>query len=114
MELVPPSGAGAEGAAKLIDECFGHEPETVVRLEHGDPDIMAAAEKARADLARLRSHFSKGIPLDERLTIKAMFTDDKGQVEWMWVDVVAFKGSLFEGTLANDPELINRCTMARR
>jgi len=106
VELVPPTGAGPEGAAKLIDECFGHEPDKVTVTKQDDPELMAAGAKARADLGKLRSHFVNGIPPDERLTIKTKFTDDESQVEWMWVDVVAFKGNTFEGTLANDPELI--------
>ena len=106
VELVPPTGAGPEGAAKLIDDCFGHEPDKVTMIKEDDPELMAAGAHARADLGKLRSHFVNGIAPDERLTIKAKFTDDEGQVEWMWVDVVAFKGNTFEGTLANDPELI--------
>ncbi len=106
VELVPPSGAGTEGASKLIDECFGHKPEQIAHLKETDPDLMAAAAKARADLVKLRNHFVNGIPANERLTVKAKFTDDEGQVEWMWVDVVAFKGDSLRGTLANDPEVI--------
>jgi uncharacterized protein YegJ (DUF2314 family) len=92
IELVPLSGAGIEGASKLIDECFGHEPEQIARVKETDPDLMAAAAKARADLVKL--------------TVKAKFTDDEGRVEWMWADVVSFKGDLLRGTLANDPEVL--------
>jgi uncharacterized protein YegJ (DUF2314 family) len=38
--------------------------------------------------------------------VKAKFTDSEDHVEWMWVDVVAFKGNTLEGTLANDPDVI--------
>jgi uncharacterized protein YegJ (DUF2314 family) len=106
VELVPPTGNGPEGAAKLIDDCFGFKPDEIVNLKANDPDLLAAAEKARADLAKLRPHFAKEIPYDERLTVKAKFTDSEDHVEWMWVDVVAFKGNTLEGTLANDPDVI--------
>lgn len=106
VELVPPSGEGVEGVTKLIDGCFGHEPDKMVMLEADDPELLAAAEKARGDLVRLRAHFAMGIPPDEELSIKARFTDEQGQVEWMWVDVVAFGKDSLEGTLANQPDVI--------
>lgn len=106
IELVPPGGSGTEAASKLIDECFGYKPDEVTLIEDDDPDLIAAGERARSDLARLKAHFTRGIPPHERLTVKAKFTDENGQVEWMWVDVVAFKGSSFEGTLANEPDVI--------
>lgn len=90
----------------MIDECFGHEPEKITRYKDSDPDLLAAGAKARADLVKLRAHFANGIPVDERLAVKAKFTDDEGQAEWMWVDVVAFKGDSLRGTLANDPDAI--------
>lgn len=106
VELVPPGGAGTEAASKLIDECFGVRPDKVTMIEGDDPELIAAAEKARSDLGKLKAHFARGVPPGEQLTVKAKFTDDDGQVEWMWVDVVAFNGSSFQGTLANDPEMI--------
>jgi uncharacterized protein YegJ (DUF2314 family) len=105
VELLPASGAGTEGMYKMIGETFGAEPEKVTSLKADDPDILAAAARARADLAKLRPHFAQGVPLGERLTIKAKFTEDE-EVEWMWVDVVAFKGDSLSGTLANTPELV--------
>lgn len=106
VELVPPTGPGIEEQAKMIDECFGAAPEQMVSLKADDPELLAAAQHARNDLTAMRAHFAKGIPLEERLTIKAKFTGDDGGVEWMWVDVVAFKGASLSGTLANDPDLI--------
>jgi len=106
VELVPLDGAGTEGETKLIDDCFGHLPDPIAERDASDPELKAAAEKARADLTKLRSHFRNGMPVDEQLTIKARFTDDDGRVEWMWVAVVAFQGDWFEGTLDNGPEVI--------
>ena len=105
VELVPPAGAGTEGITKLVDQCFGFAEE-LARLKANDPELIAAGERARADLVKLRSHFAHGIPYEERLTIKAKFTGDDDQTEWMWVDVVSFNGDEFEGTLANEPEML--------
>jgi uncharacterized protein YegJ (DUF2314 family) len=106
VELVPLAGEGTEGASKLIADCFGAGPEHIAQIKDDDTEILAAAAHARDDLAKLRAHFAKEIPFDERLTVKAKFTGDDGQVEWMWVDVVAFKGNTLEGTLANEPDAI--------
>lgn len=105
VELVPPAGRGPEGLVQVIHACFGVEPDEIRMIPADDPELLAAEARARADLHALRAHFAKGVPLDEELTIKAMFTDGD-QVEWMWVDVVAFKGDTFAGTLANVPRLV--------
>lgn len=105
VELVPPAGTGTEAVAKLVDDCFGHAPDAVVDLKDDDPEILAAAEHARADLAELRTRYSSGVPFEERLSVKARFTDGT-RTEWMWVAVVSFRGDSFQGTLANDPELL--------
>ncbi|HTL38012.1 MAG TPA: DUF2314 domain-containing protein, partial [Kofleriaceae bacterium] len=106
LELVPPTGTGIVELEKMIDECFGSRPDKVTMLKDDDPELLAAGKHARADLVRLRGHFAKGIPLGERLTVKAKFTGTDNAVEWMWVDVVAFKRDTLEGTLANDPEVL--------
>ena len=106
VELVPPAGPGPEGAVALIESCFGAGPDHVTMLDSDDPELRAAAARARADLAKLRPRFAKGVPFGEQLTVKAKFTDAEEQVEWMWVDVVAFRGNVLEGTLANSPQLI--------
>lgn len=103
LELVPPGSAGVVGASEMIFACFGAEPDTVTYLAKDDPELLAAAERARADLVTLRRRNPRGLPFDERLTIKAKFTGERGEVEWMWVDVVAMTDGAFEGTLANEP-----------
>ena len=105
IELVPSADRGPEGLVQLIHACFGVEPDEIRMIPAADPELLAAEARARADLRALRARFAKGVPLDEELTIKAMFTDGD-QVEWMWVDVVAFKGDTFSGTLANVPRLV--------
>jgi uncharacterized protein YegJ (DUF2314 family) len=90
----------------MIDECFGSQPDKVTSIKADDPELLAAAAHARADLGKLQRRFANGIPLDERLTVKAKFATDDGQVEWMWVDVVSFKRNAIVGTLANEPEVV--------
>jgi uncharacterized protein YegJ (DUF2314 family) len=106
VELIAPRGADPAAWASILDECLGSEPEQIARIGADDPELLEAGKRARRELAASRAHFKDGIPFDERLTIKASFTDANGDVEWMWVDVVAFKGDLFTGTLANEPERV--------
>ena len=105
IELVPPTGAGVEGVVALLDSCLGKGPDPIAEIKAGDPELKAAAVKARADLQAQRSHFAKGVPSGEHLSIKAPFRE--GEItEWMWVDVFSWKGDTFEGTLDNDPEQV--------
>jgi uncharacterized protein YegJ (DUF2314 family) len=106
VELVPSAGEGPEGAGKLITECFGSQPDRTSEARADDPELLAAGERARAELRKLQPHFAKGVPVHELLAIKGRFTAPDGGVEWMWVDVVAFKGDVFSGTLNNVPQLI--------
>jgi uncharacterized protein YegJ (DUF2314 family) len=106
VELVPPKAQGAEGAAMMIDACFGFLPDDIVESAEDDPELLAAAEKARADLVKLRPHFANGIPPGEELLVKAKFSTDAGEVEWMWMNVVSYRGTTLEGMLANDPRVV--------
>jgi uncharacterized protein YegJ (DUF2314 family) len=103
VELIPPGGRGPEHWAALITECFGAVQDKVASIPADDPELVAAGKRARTELTKLRAHFAKGIPPGEDLTVKARFTGPDDAVEWMWVHVVAFKGTTFEGTLGNEP-----------
>jgi len=102
IELVPATGSGTEGAAQLIEECFGKKEDDVQRAKAGDPELEAAAKRARKELLAMRSTFAKGVPVKAQLLVKAPFTEN-GKTEWMWVEVVTWKGDSFEGTLDSEP-----------
>ena len=106
IELAPPVGKGVEGLATMLDDCFGKAPDPMANIKADDPELEAAGERARKDLIAQRAYFAKGIPAGEQLAVKAPFHTPDDQVEWMWVDVVAWKGDTFSGTLDNDPELV--------
>ena len=106
IELVPGPGRGTVGAAALIDSCFGKVQEPMANAPADDPELEAAARRARKDLLGMRAHFADGVPFKESLAVKAPFTAADGRVEWMWVDVVSWKGDGFQGTLDNDPEIV--------
>jgi len=106
IELIPPGGATTEGIEALLSATFGIEDGGVTEFRGDDPEMLAAYAKARKDLAAKRAHFAKGIPMNEKLIVKAPFTYPDGDsegTEWMWVDVVRWQGDMLEGTLDNDP-----------
>jgi uncharacterized protein YegJ (DUF2314 family) len=106
IQLTPPGGDSVEAVAALLDYCFGKAPDPIANIKADDPELKAAGERARKDLVAQRAYFAKGIPAGEQLAVKAPFHTPDDQVEWMWVDVVAWKGDTFSGTLDNDPELV--------
>ena len=112
LELTPAQGSGVEGAVALIEECFGKIEEQMADIKAGDPELAAAAVKARADLVARRAHYKTGVPAGEQLAIKAPFHDGD-LTEWMWVDVVSWKGDTFQGTLDNDPEQVKNVKMGQ-
>ena len=89
-------------------------PEDKATTVSFQPELEAAAVKARAALTALRPHFAKGVPPDEQLGVKAPFATDDGGTEWMWVDVIAFKGDTLDGTLDNDPSSVRALKIGAR
>jgi uncharacterized protein YegJ (DUF2314 family) len=89
-------------------------PEDKATTVSFQPELEAAAVKARAALTALRPHFAKGVPPDEQLGVKAPFATDDGGTEWMWVDVIAFKGDTLDGTLDNDPNSVRALKIGAR
>ena len=114
VELIPLAGATPEGWAKAVNECFGSKPEQIVRLEADDPELLDAANKTRAAIVKLRPHLEDGVPYNERLIVKAKFSNDEGRVEWMWVDVVSIKGDVLSGTLQNTPDFITSVRLGQK
>ncbi|HEY4239095.1 MAG TPA: DUF2314 domain-containing protein [Kofleriaceae bacterium] len=114
LELQPPTGRGTEGWAKLMEQCFGSAPEQIQQISATDPEILAAAAKARADLRALRPHVADGIPIGEHLSVKAKFTGADDAVEWMWVDVVSFQADTVRGTLDNEPDVIKTLRVGQK
>ena len=106
IELLPMTGSGVEGLAAMLDGTFGKAPDPVASIKADDPELKAAGERARKELLSKRAYFAKGIPAGEQLAVKAPFHAPDDQVEWMWIDVVAWKGDTITGTLDNDPELV--------
>jgi uncharacterized protein YegJ (DUF2314 family) len=86
----------------VISRAFGFE-DSIVFVEH-DEELEAASRRARAKLPALRSRFSRGLAPGEILHVKAPFTTPDGDQEWMWVEVISWKGNNISGLLQNEPD----------
>lgn len=85
----------------LLSSLFGAS-DAITHTKH-DEELLAASARAKAKLPALAERFRKGLPIGERLLLKAPFTTDTGGTEWMWVEVIRWKGEQVEGVLQNDP-----------
>ena len=89
---------------QFIGTVFGHH-DGVLMTKHND-EILEVSKKAQAKFESFRTRFTKGLEPGEHLMVKAPFkTKDKGN-EWMWVEVVTWKGGDISGLLRNDPDYI--------
>jgi uncharacterized protein YegJ (DUF2314 family) len=64
---------------------------------------LEASRKAKREFPRLAALARKGFAPGERLLLKAPFETDADGREWMWVEVVTWKGDVVNGILQNDP-----------
>ena len=104
-EIVFPGGPANELQARqvaVLDALFG----TVDEVQYFKPseELEKAKRHAREILLREKKpRWRRGWPEMERLMVKAPFETSDGGTEWMWIDVVGWKGSTIEGILQNDP-----------
>ena len=78
-------------------------PKTPLTYVKHDEEILAARDAARAKLPQLRDNFNDGFAPGEFMFVKAPFTTTDGGNEWMWVEVIEWKGDRIRGLLQNDP-----------
>jgi len=90
------------GQAALLSEVLGSE-DAVAYIKQS-AELQAASRRARARLlAKHKRRYLKGPPFREHLLVKAPFATADDGIEWMWVEVVRWKGHTIHGVLDNDP-----------
>jgi uncharacterized protein YegJ (DUF2314 family) len=104
IEITFDRGTGPDVNARqnqILSEAFGWE-DSIVDV---DPDekLLEASERARSKLSGFRAAFNKGFRPGEFILVKAPFDTPDGGHEWMWVEVVSWKGSRISGSLQNEP-----------
>jgi uncharacterized protein YegJ (DUF2314 family) len=85
-----------------IAQFFGGE-DHVTPAKH-DAELLAARDRARAQLPALAEKFRKGLPVGDHMLVKAPFRTTKGGDEWMWVEVLSWQGNDIGGILENKPD----------
>ncbi|WP_230969948.1 DUF2314 domain-containing protein [Nitrogeniibacter aestuarii] len=85
---------------------FGKPEDQVIMGDHGDDELIAASERARARLSSFRPLVQKGLPPGERFLVKAPFTHADGN-EWMWVEVMQWVDDKMTGMLLSDPRFVD-------
>ncbi|NTX08358.1 DUF2314 domain-containing protein [Myxococcus sp. CA040A] len=100
-----PGDNPSERPYAAIAEVFGTQSE-IVHVDE-DPELLAASRRAvEALLTRIKPRFQEGLELESKLLVKARFTTHDGGIEWMWVHVTRWEGSVLHGVLNSEPEAV--------
>lgn len=97
---------------ELLATLYGAEPDAVAKVDH-DAEILAASQRARERLLALKPAVQAGLQPGEILLVKAPFQAEAGR-EWMWVEVIEWKGSRIFGTLQSEPVYVKDLRAGQR
>jgi uncharacterized protein YegJ (DUF2314 family) len=107
LTLTSPSGFKGDHGVwlhSISSDLFGTEdPRQVRSIESENPAMIAAHDRAVAELPGVKRRFQAGLRPGETLLVKHGFPTRNGGHEYMWVVVNTWKGALIQGQLANDP-----------
>lgn len=84
----------------LLDQLCGTTEEQIRHIQSG-AEVDALRVRLKPRIAAIAEVFRKGLAPGARLIVKAPFVDEEHR-EWMWLEVVAWKGEALEGILLND------------
>jgi uncharacterized protein YegJ (DUF2314 family) len=87
---------------EMLVDLFGSS-DAVKHFKKHDARVLAASRRAKKAAFQLRDRYADGPPFGERLMVKAPFETTSGNNEWMWVEVVRWRGDTIDGILQNDP-----------
>lgn len=85
----------------MLSALFGAE-DGITYIRHNQ-ELLAVSQKAKEKLPALNQAFNAGLAPGEYIQLKAPFATDDGGQEWMWVEVVEWKGQKIKGLLKNEP-----------
>lgn len=88
----------------MLASLFGWESQ-ISYVKH-NLAIEAASQRARQKLIGLKNEFNNGLEPGEFIQVKAPFSTPEGGNEWMWVEVLSWKGEIITGLLKNEPHHI--------
>jgi hypothetical protein len=99
------SGNDAHAKQERLLHCFFGGEEHLAHVQHNE-ELLEASRKAQAKLPALHQAFNAGLQPGESILLKSPFQTPSGGNEWMWVEVVNWKGNDIEGLLRNEPSEI--------
>jgi uncharacterized protein YegJ (DUF2314 family) len=114
LDVAGSTAGSSEALVAVLGAFAGIVEQNMVSVADDDPELLAAAERARKELVALAPRMAKGVPPGEVLSVKAKFTGADDAVEWMWIDVVSYRGDTFVGTLANQPRMETDLELGQR
>lgn len=104
IEIAFDRNAGHDAHARretAIGTLFGWK-DSIKNVQH-DGELVAASNRARAQLPALRADFAKGLAPGELILLKAPFDTPGGGHEYMWIEVTAWSDETIKGLLKNEP-----------
>jgi uncharacterized protein YegJ (DUF2314 family) len=115
LELGFPGGGDSHARqVAALDALFGPQPDGIVPVKAGDPELEAVARKARARLVELKERVVEGLRPPEQLLLKAGFRTDDGSKEFMWLEVTSWEAGKWRGTLGNEPDAVSSLRLGSR
>jgi uncharacterized protein YegJ (DUF2314 family) len=116
-ELRFPSYPGAsegERQASAFKAIVGVGADRVSGAAPDDAELAAVTARVQKRLPAVAAAFRAGLPLGERVTVKAPFQTDDGSLEWMWVGVTDWRGDVVSGDLENEPANVSSLRMGAK
>jgi uncharacterized protein YegJ (DUF2314 family) len=102
-----PGTTDGERQAAAFKSIVGVSPDRMSGAAADDPELAAVTARVQKRLPAVAAAFRAGLPLGERITVKAPFETDDGSIEWMWVGVTAWSGDAVSGRLENEPARVS-------
>jgi uncharacterized protein YegJ (DUF2314 family) len=90
-----------------------NSPDKVIHVSPDDPRMNAAIAKARASVGTFIAALQSPKPGQTGFNVKAKFSDS-GHDEHIWLDNVTYDGTNFQGTIANEPEMVKNVKNGQR
>lgn len=109
---------GASGATPMerqsaaLNQLYGAENK-IINRRAGDVALQAASEKARKAFFTAEPAFRKGFAPNERVLVKKAFKT-KDQTEYMWVEILGWNATSFDGVLVNNARFDETLRQGRR
>jgi len=86
---------------RMISSFFGWQ-DTLSKVQHSQ-ELLAESAREKSKLPGLRALFSAGLAPGELIEVKAPFSAENGNREWMWVEVTSWEEDRIQGVLDNEP-----------